>query len=199
MSVASPIIYTIGHSNGTTEEFLHLLDLHSIQVIVDVRSSPYSRYASHFSQAPLQKNLREQGLHYIYMGDAIGGVPHAPQFYDNEGHVLYAKIAATEAFQNAIERLIVGIRNYRVTLMCGEEPPEGCHRHHLIAKVLRKSGVAVMHIRGDGSLENDEDVARRNRLGTKDNPGQHTLFGSTSTPIEEWRSCKPVRTSSGLE
>lgn len=193
MTKICPVIYTVGHSNVTMEDFLSLLDSHSIQVVVDVRSSPYSRYATHFSQAPLKKALREHGLYYLFMGDAIGGVPRAPQFYDTEGHVLYSKIAATETFQQAIGRLLDGVKRYRVTLMCGEEPPEGCHRHHLISKVLRELGIRVMHIRGDGHLEDDEDVSRRNRLGTKDNPDQHTLFGNTPAPVEEWRSARPVR------
>lgn len=197
MTDPCPVIYTVGHSNVTMEDFLQLLARHSIQVVVDVRSSPYSRYATHFSQAPLKKALREHGLYYLFMGDAIGGVPQSSQFYDTEGHVLYGKIVATEAFQSAIKRLLDGITNYHVTLMCGEEPPEGCHRHHMIAKVLRERGVRVLHIRGDGSLEDDEDVARRNRLGTKDNPNQHTLFGSAPTEVEEWRSARPVRMRDG--
>lgn len=195
MPTTHPVVYTVGHSNITTEEFLQLLSMHSIQVVVDVRSSPYSRFASHFNQAPLRKNLRQNGLHYLFMGDAIGGVPQAPQFYDNEGHVLYGKIAATEAFQSAIGRLLQGLKTYRIALMCGEEPPEGCHRHNLIARVLRERRVRVLHIRGNGKLEDDEDVSRRNRLGTKDNPDQYTLFGEAPAPEEEWRSAKPVRVS----
>jgi len=41
-------IFSIGHSNQPLEAFLSLLQQHSIQVLVDVRSSPYSKYVPHF-------------------------------------------------------------------------------------------------------------------------------------------------------
>ena len=36
---------TVGHSNHSIEHFLDLLDQYRIAVLVDVQSSPYSRYA----------------------------------------------------------------------------------------------------------------------------------------------------------
>jgi len=39
-------VLTIGHSNHSLEHLLDLLRLHSVQVIADVRSSPYSKYAT---------------------------------------------------------------------------------------------------------------------------------------------------------
>jgi uncharacterized protein (DUF488 family) len=37
-------IYTIGHSNHTLENFTALLREHAIEVLVDVRSQPYSPF-----------------------------------------------------------------------------------------------------------------------------------------------------------
>jgi uncharacterized protein (DUF488 family) len=39
-------------------------------------------------------------------------------------------------------------------LVCSEEDPANCHRHHLIAAYLAAEhpGVDVQHIRGDGTL-----------------------------------------------
>ena len=42
-------VYTIGHSNHTLETFLGLLQSHHIEVLIDTRSSPFSRYAPHFN------------------------------------------------------------------------------------------------------------------------------------------------------
>ena len=36
------MIYTISHSNITQESFIELLKLFKLQLVVDVRSSPYS-------------------------------------------------------------------------------------------------------------------------------------------------------------
>jgi uncharacterized protein (DUF488 family) len=39
-------VLTIGHSNHTTEHFLDLLKSHGVQVVVDTRSQPYSKYST---------------------------------------------------------------------------------------------------------------------------------------------------------
>jgi uncharacterized protein (DUF488 family) len=47
-------IYTIGHSHTAIERFVDLLRLHPIQVLIDTRSQPYSRYAPQFNRKSLQ-------------------------------------------------------------------------------------------------------------------------------------------------
>ena len=43
-------IYTIGHSTHTSEDFFQMLKDNKIDMIVDVRSVPYSKYAPQFNQ-----------------------------------------------------------------------------------------------------------------------------------------------------
>ena len=43
-------LWTVGHSNHPLGAFLDLLAQHRIEVVADVRSSPYSRYASQFNR-----------------------------------------------------------------------------------------------------------------------------------------------------
>jgi hypothetical protein len=38
--------------------FIGLLKMHSIEVVVDVRSSPYSKYTSQFNKKDMQKDIR---------------------------------------------------------------------------------------------------------------------------------------------
>ncbi len=40
--------------------------------------------------------------------------------------------------------------------MCAEENPLSCHRTQLLGQPLIAAGVALLHIRGDGSLVADE-------------------------------------------
>ncbi len=56
----APTTFTLGHSNHSIEAFLDLLGQHEIEVVVDVRSSPYCRCATHFNKEPLQNELRER-------------------------------------------------------------------------------------------------------------------------------------------
>ena len=43
-------VWTVGHSNVSLEDFLQLLARQRIDVVVDVRSSPYCGYATHFNK-----------------------------------------------------------------------------------------------------------------------------------------------------
>jgi uncharacterized protein (DUF488 family) len=64
----SPRVLTIGHSNHSMEHFLDLLRRHAVQVVADVRSSPYSKYATQFDREPLMEALRAAGFQYVYLG-----------------------------------------------------------------------------------------------------------------------------------
>ena len=55
-------IYTIGHSNIVSERFVDLLRLHLIQLLVDTRSQPYSRYAPQFNREPFNASLESAGI-----------------------------------------------------------------------------------------------------------------------------------------
>jgi uncharacterized protein (DUF488 family) len=68
-------IFSIGHSNQSVEAFLSLLQQHEIQVLVDVRSSPYSKYVPHFNSTPLAATLKRTGIKYMFMGQELGGRP----------------------------------------------------------------------------------------------------------------------------
>jgi len=168
-----PALFSVGHSNRTIKHFLSLLGQHDIEVLVDVRSRPYSRYCPHFSKPALEAAVRDAGRQYLYLGDLLGGMPEDDEVRDESGRVDYAQVAATESFQTGLKRLITGSRRYRVGFMCAEEDPLRCHRYHLITSTLRDQGVRVAHIRGDGRIETDADVQAR-RLGGS--PDQPTLF-----------------------
>lgn len=151
-------LYTIGHSNHPREKFVSLLQAHRIEVLVDVRSQPYSKYAPHFNYTALKAALRKLGIQYLYLGKELGGRPAGREFYDAQGHVLYEPLAASQAFLAGIERLEAGLLKYRVAIMCAEENPARCHRHHLVAKAIARQGHTVLHIRGDGRLQPEDEL-----------------------------------------
>ncbi|MFZ5426498.1 MAG: DUF488 family protein [Thermodesulfobacteriota bacterium] len=150
------IIFTIGHSNHAAEHFLHLLRFHGITAVADVRSKPYTRYARHFCREPLERLLKQSGIAYVFLGDLIGGKPDDPALLGPDGKPDYTLIAATQDFAQGIDRLVKGSSTHVIALVCGEEDPSNCHRHHLIAPALKARGVAVRHVRGDGRMERDE-------------------------------------------
>jgi uncharacterized protein (DUF488 family) len=188
----SPItIFSIGHSNQPLEAFLALLRQHAIQVLVDVRSSPYSKYVSHFNSTQLATAVKQAGIKYTFMGKELGGRPDGDEFYDADSHVLYNRVAESSFFLNGIKRLKEGGKTYRVAIMCSEEDPIACHRHLLIGRVLTEQGVHLLHIRGDGHIQTEKELD----LPEEEASYEESLWGE-SVPVKEeeeiWRSIRPV-------
>jgi uncharacterized protein (DUF488 family) len=186
-------IYSIGHSNQPIEAFIELLNKHSIQVLVDVRSHPYSRYVPHFNGPEVANAVRHSKITYLFMGKELGGRPEGEKFYDAEDHVIYSRVAESPLFLKGIERL-EGIGSAtRAAIMCSEEDPTSCHRHLLIGRVLNERGINVLHIRGDGRIQTELELA---------SPGEaplyeHSLWGeqwpdNTERGGSEWRSIRSV-------
>ncbi len=153
-------LYSIGHSNHPLETFLQLLKAHAIEVLADVRSQPYSRYAPQFNQEALRRAVTQAGLRYLYLGNELGGRPAQQEFYDATGHVLYAKVAQSEAFQQGLRQLAEACQRYRVAIMCSEENPAQCHRYLLIGRALGERAITLHHIRGDGRIQTSAEVER---------------------------------------
>src|ERR1700722_14513807 len=147
-----PRLFTVGHSNQSLDAFIALLIKHEIQVVVDSRSSPYSKYVPQFNRREIEDTLKHARIQYLYMGQELGGRPDDDDFYDDDGRVLYYRVAESPTFLKGIERLEQGIRRYRVALLCSEENPAVCHRHLLVGRVMDKRGTKMLHIREDGRL-----------------------------------------------
>jgi len=57
-------------------------------------------------------------------------------------------------FVQVVERLLETASESATAILCSEEDPASCHRHHLITRDLIETypEVEVHHIRGDGSI-----------------------------------------------
>jgi uncharacterized protein (DUF488 family) len=179
---SSPVIWTIGHSNHTFARFVELLQAEAIEVVVDVRSYPYSRIAPHFNCEELDAALRRAGTRYLFFGEELGGRPSREEHYDEDGHARYDRMAEQPGFQMAVQRLLSGAREHRVALVCSEGQPQECHRRLLVGKVLADHGVQLRHILPNGIVHQEDSVA----LGSGD--GQEALFGEEAA----WRSTRSV-------
>jgi uncharacterized protein (DUF488 family) len=177
-------VYSVGHSNQSQEQLIAILRRHGIQSLVDVRSAPYSRYVPHFNRLELEEAVERQGIRYVYLGEELGGRPPTDEFYDAEDHVLYSRVAKAEFFLGGLERLKDEAAEYRAAIMCSEEDPTNCHRHLLIARVLDGQGVRVLHIRGDGREQTEDDLR----------PPPSLWDGALSAAEEEaqWKSIRSV-------
>lgn len=180
------MLWTIGHSNHSLDVFLDLLARPGIEVVADVRTSPYARYAVQFNREAIQPALQERGIRYLFLGDLLGGRVEGAAFHDADGRVLYDRVAESPGFRRGIERLLDGIRRYRVAVLCGEEDPTECHRRLLIGRVMRERGARLLHIRGDGRVQTEEELAAEETF--RKTKGQKNLFETEETG--EWKSAR---------
>lgn len=143
-------IYTIGHSILEIDKFISLLKDNNIDTIVDVRSIPYSKFASQFNKETLKHYLKENNIYYIYMGDSLGARYEDKALLFDDGKVNFKKVQETISFQNGISRLEKGLsKGYKIALMCSEKEAFDCHRFVLISEFLARNGISIKHIYPD--------------------------------------------------
>jgi uncharacterized protein (DUF488 family) len=157
-------LFTIGHSNHSLDKFIRLLEDNGIMTLVDVRTAPYSRYNPQFNKENLESVLPQREIQYAWAGKYLGGRPSDPTCYKSralpaEGadylhEVDYPEVMERKWFVQGIDRLLELADEQTTAIMCSEENPAECHRHHLIAQFLiaEHPEVDVRHIRGDGTV-----------------------------------------------
>lgn len=157
-------LLTLGHSNHSLEKFIRLLEENGVMTLVDVRTAPYSRYNPQFNKESLEHELAARGIQYAFAGKFLGGRPSDPTCYKSrrlpaEGadylhEVDYPEVMKREWFIRGVQRLLEMADEQTTAILCSEEDPAQCHRHHLIAKYLLREHpeVKVQHIRGDGKM-----------------------------------------------
>ena len=157
---AQKILYTIGHSNHSIDEFIALLKQHSITAVADVRSAPYSRYCPWFNKDQLSAALRLARIEYLFFGAELGARPQGSACLVN-GQISFQKISETPDFRDGLDRLAEAGRKHRVALMCAEKDPLDCHRTTLVCRNLQPYKLSIRHILADGSIENHDQTERR--------------------------------------
>ncbi len=145
-------LLSIGHGNVAINVFIGLLQQYEIEMLVDARSQPYSRFNPQFNREVLNRSISAVGLTYTYLGDTIGGRPKGESFYFPSGKADYARLEQAEFYQAGIARLLAFAAAARVAFMCSEINYLHCHRYHLITRTLVQRGVAVAHILPAGEL-----------------------------------------------
>jgi len=128
------VIYTIGSSVRSIEEFLEILEIYGIKCVIDVRRFPTSRL-EHFKREKLFGILSKQGIKYYYLGKELGG-------YRKSGYEAYMK---TETYLKTIEKLEKIAQERASVIMCAERFPWRCHRR-FIAQSLKQRNWEVIHI-----------------------------------------------------
>jgi uncharacterized protein (DUF488 family) len=145
------IIYTIGHSTHTLEEFIAMLKSFNIELLADIRSFPGSRKFPHFNKENLPASLAENNIEYIHLKNLGGRRKVNPESCNTGWRVAafrgYADYMETESFKKAIKELEQIASEKRAAYMCAEAVWWRCHRS-LVSDYLKHNGWTVLHIMG---------------------------------------------------
>jgi uncharacterized protein (DUF488 family) len=147
MGQCGKIIHSLGTSHRTLEEFLQLLKSYAIEMVVDVRSFPTSKF-QHFKKDTLLQSLGEHGFGYYFLGKELGG-------YRKGGYEAYTQTLEYLVGLELLERMA---SRCRCAILCAERLPWRCHRK-FIGRSMQEKGWKVVHILEAGKIweENLDD------------------------------------------
>ena len=139
---------TWASTRSTRIDFTAHFGLDPIETAIDVRTTPFSAYVSHFDRPSLEHALGEEGVEYVFMGAVLGARPEDPTCYsygaDGKKRVPDYRIIANKEWFREGTKTVIGIgRCKKAALLCSEEDPGRCHRHHLVA---RSSDADIAHL-----------------------------------------------------
>jgi len=145
----SVMIFTIGHSTHSIEEFVDILNAHGIEFVMDVRTIPKSRHNPQYNSDTLASALQERAIGYGHL-PGLGGLRHAKRnsintAWENASFRGFADYMQTEDFEQSLNTLIETAQKQPTAVMCAEAVPWRCHRS-LIAYALLVREITVIDI-----------------------------------------------------
>jgi uncharacterized protein (DUF488 family) len=165
-------LFTIGYSGHSANSFVDLVVNNEIDVVCDVRSTPFSAYKPDFSRAPFKAHLNKAGVKYKFLGDLLGARPSDRTCYVS-GQATYDRISKSSFFQEGLSRIKTGTRSLNLALVCSERDPIECHRAILVCRNLPEMHDYITHIHTDGRSESQPELDTR----------LVDLFGLTPPPL----------------
>ena len=122
-------IYSIGYQGSNIERIAQILKRHKIDLLIDVRTNPFSKYYEDFNLPFLKKRF---GKTHLWYGKSLGD-----------------KEEVTEVVRvGGINSLMEKVREGKtICLMCMEADPEKCHRKYILARKFREMfNIKVLHL-----------------------------------------------------
>jgi hypothetical protein len=148
-------MFTIGYATKPIDIYVGQLRENGVNVVVDVRSVPYSRAFFDYLREALRDHLQGAGLRYVYPGTELG--PRSPDsdHYGIDGQVRFDRLMQSDRFRSGIERLFDGVeKGFTIAISCACKDPAICHRSLLFGRALRhQHGLELHHILHDSGVE----------------------------------------------
>ncbi|HEX6394766.1 MAG TPA: DUF488 domain-containing protein [Acidimicrobiales bacterium] len=144
----------MGHGTLAADDLLRLLESSAVTSLVDIRTAPGSRRLPHMRRLEMETWVPASGIDYRWE-PALGGFrkPRADspnRALRNDSFRGYADYMQTDQFWEALDRLVVELRDRSTAVMCSEAVWWRCHRRLVADAVLLSRNVQVEHLMQDG-------------------------------------------------
>lgn len=179
------MIYTIGYTAFKIEDFILVLKKYNIDCIIDVRSSPFSRFYSDYNKLELMSRLKNEKILYYNFTNEFGARQTNRIYYHSEGYLDFNKFLNSDNFKSGVNKIKNGIKKgFVLCLMCAETDPITCHRSIMIGRGLKNNDIKVNHILKSGEFETQESIEMRLLNIYYENRNQLSLFSEVKSDIE---------------
>ena len=150
-------LFTVGHSTHPAEHFTGIIKQNNVQYIIDVRSTPYSKFAPQYNSEELKARLLNEGIQYFHMGKQFGARQEKRKYYP-DGYLDFELFRESDDFKKGLLSIKEGLKKYNIALMCTEKNPIDCHRAIMVGRGFELDGTDVKHILPDGSLMTQKEL-----------------------------------------
>lgn len=123
------IIFSCGHSNRAFSDFLKILKDNEIEILVDIRTFPRSRFCPQFNEKRLANALEDESITYLFKGKNLGG---------------YGENIDYEQTIDELSDLVK--QGKKICVMCSEKDYKKCHRYEMLEPSFKERGLEVKHI-----------------------------------------------------
>jgi len=113
-------VFSIGYSGKSFEKFVKSLKQNKVELLIDVRRFPRSKYPD-FVKNALRKKLAREGIEYLHLPE-LGGF--------RGGFERYMK---SLEFKRGVKKLMGLIQRKTCCIMCRESKSVYCHRRYILA------------------------------------------------------------------
>lgn len=155
-------LYSIGHSNHEADQLRALLQQHDVDVVLDVRSTPYSQRYPQFNSDELKRFLSKYEIGYEAFGLWFGARQTDQIYYTPTGWLNYRLFTASPTFGEGVKALDRHlVQGKKPVLLCAEKDPFDCHRAIMVGRALSLQGYNLLHILADGNLQTQAELDSR--------------------------------------
>lgn len=154
-------VYTIGYSGFKKNDFVEALRKYGINLVIDVRSKPYSQYFSDYNKENLERFLT--GEHIFYRNYAVEfGARQTNNLYHAQGYMDFELFSQSDSFLTGFDKIEKTLeKGYTPVLMCAEKDPFNCHRAILVSRAFSLTGYHIEHLLPNDETITQSDIERR--------------------------------------